>query len=161
MPDPHSPESIRPWPLVAGIGYLIIIATGIFAEFIVRGGIIVRGDAAETARLLLASESLYRLGIAGELVMLVCDVLVAVALYVLFRGVSRNLALLAAALRVTHAAVVAVNLIQLSIPLRMLRDSSLVTALDVAPREALSLLALDTHASATWSASCSSACSVS
>ncbi|MEZ5064038.1 MAG: DUF4386 domain-containing protein [bacterium] len=146
MPDPHPPETIRPWPLVAGVGYLIIIATGIFAEFFVRGGILARGDAAGTASRLLASESLYRFGIAAELVMLVSDVLVAVALYVLFRGVSRNLALLAAAFRVTHAAVVAVNLIQLSVPLRMLRDASLVNALDATQREALSLLALDTHA---------------
>ena len=97
--------SPRRYSLLAGIAYLIIIATGIFAEFFVRSSLIVAGDAAATANNIIASEWLFRLGIASDMVMLLCDVIVALALYVLFRPVSRNLALLAAFLRLVHAAI--------------------------------------------------------
>ena len=84
---------------IAGFGYLIIIIAGIFAEFFVRSALIVPGDATATAGNIMASEGLYRIGIAGDLVMLVCDVVVAWALYVLLKPVNKGLALLAAFFR--------------------------------------------------------------
>ena len=73
---------------VAGAGYLVIIAAGIFAEFFVRGTLVVPGDAAATAANITASQSLFRVSIAGDLVMLVADVVVACLVlgYLIFRS---------------------------------------------------------------------------
>ena len=51
----------------AGVLYLIIIIAGIFAEFFVRQSLIVPGDATATANNIMASEGLFRAGIAGDL----------------------------------------------------------------------------------------------
>jgi len=127
---------------VAGVGYLIIIATGIFAEFFVRSSLIVPGDAAATAHAIMASESLFRAGIASELLMLTCDVVVALALYVIFERVSRSLALLAAFFRLAHAAIVGINLLNMYVPLLLLSDSGYLTVFDAAQLQALALLFL-------------------
>ncbi len=130
---------------LAGVGYLVIIVTGIFAEFFVRSNLIVPGDATATAGNILASESLYRVGLAGELLMLVCDVAVALALYVVFREVSRSLALLAAFFRLVHASIVGVNLLNTYVPLVLLGDARFLTVFEPAQRQALALLFLDAH----------------
>jgi hypothetical protein len=76
--------------------YLIIIIAGIFAEFFVRQSLIVPGDATATADNIMASESLFRLSIAGDLIMIMCDVALALVFYVLLKPVSNSLSLLAA-----------------------------------------------------------------
>jgi Domain of unknown function (DUF4386) len=50
----------------------------------------VPGDAAATASNILASEALFRIGLAGELLTCLCDIALAAILYVLFRPVSRT-----------------------------------------------------------------------
>jgi len=51
---------------IAGGLYLLIIVAASFAEFFVRGRLVVRGDAGATAINILAHESLYRLLAFGE-----------------------------------------------------------------------------------------------
>ena len=62
---------------IGGALYLIIIAIGIFGELGVRGRVVVAGDAVATAANLRSLESLWRLGIAAEWVLLVCAVTLA------------------------------------------------------------------------------------
>jgi hypothetical protein len=62
-----------------------------------------------TARNILASEPLYRLGGAADLVMLACDTAVALIFYDLLKPVSRSLSLLAAFFRLIHVAIMAVS----------------------------------------------------
>ena len=137
--------SINRYAKVAGLAYLIIITAGIFAEFFVRSRLIVWGDASATARNITGSELLFRSAVASEFVMLVCDVLVALVLLVVFEGVSRSLALLAAFLRLVHAAVVAGNLLNTYVPLLLLSDSSQPTGFSAAQLHALVLVFLQAH----------------
>ncbi len=130
---------------LAGLGYLIIIFAGIFAEFFVRSSLIVPGDATATAANLMASNSLYRAGIASEFVMLLCDVFVAGALYVVFRSVNRNLALLAAFFRLAHASIVAVNLLNTWVPLLLVGDAGYLAVFSTEQLHALALLLLEAH----------------
>ncbi len=129
----------------AGLAYLVIIAAGIFAEFFVRSNLIVQGDATATANNILASASLFRLGLASEFVMLVCDVFVALALYAVFREVNRNLALLAAFFRLVHAAIVGVNLLNTYVPLLLLGDAAYLSVFATGQLHALVLLFLEAH----------------
>jgi hypothetical protein len=130
---------------VAGVGYLAIIVCGMYAEFFVRSGLIVSGDPAGTAANITASELLFRSALASEFVMLTADVVVALALYMVFRAVSEGLALLAAFFRLAHAAIVGVNLLNVYVPLLLLGDAEYVAALGEGPRQTLVLLLLQAH----------------
>ena len=79
---------------IGGVLYLIIIVIGFCSEFFVRDKLVVPGDVTATANNIVASESLWRISIAGELILLVCAVALTLILYVLLTPVNRNLALL-------------------------------------------------------------------
>lgn len=136
---------VMAWARLAGLGYLVIIASGIFAEFFVRSSLLVPGDPAATAANLQASGTLYRVGIASEFLMLTADVVVAGALWVVFRPVSRGLALLAAFFRLAHAAIVGVNLLNLWVPLVLLAGGAPLAAFTPDQLAALALVFLETH----------------
>lgn len=138
--------SPRAWARLAGVGYLVIIGAGIFAEFAVRQSLVVRGDAAATAANIVASGGLYRLGLVGDMVMLGADVLVAAALYVVFAPFSRGLALLAAFFRLAHAAVYGVMLLVAYTPLLLLGEGGYLAAFPPDRLQALALLLLEAHA---------------
>ena len=116
---------------IAGLGYLVIIAAGIFAEFFVRGQLVVPGDPSATARNIIASEQLFRVGIAGDLIMLLCDAVVAIALYLLLKPISKKLALLATGFRLLHTAVYGANLFNLVLALLYLTGGSTASGNDV------------------------------
>lgn len=137
--------SLQRWARVAGAGYLLIIVFGLYAEFFVRSRLLAPGDPSATAAAIRGAELLYRSALASEFGMLVADVVVGVALWVVFRGVSEGLALLAALLRVTHAAVVGANLLNVYVPLLLLSRSS-YPGLGAPERESMALLLLDAHA---------------
>jgi hypothetical protein len=91
--DEASPQK---YARIGGLLYLFIIVAAGFGELFVRNRLIVWGDAAATANNILSSETLFRVGLVGEMLTCVCDVALALILYVLLRPVSKNLALLAA-----------------------------------------------------------------
>jgi len=80
---------------IGGVLYLIVIVIGFCSEFFVRDKLVVSGDVTATANNIMASESLWRISIAGELILLVCAVALTLILYVLLRPMNKNLALLA------------------------------------------------------------------
>ena len=85
--------------------YLFIIVVALFGEAFVRGSLIAPRDPAATANNILGSETLFRVGLAGEMLTCACDVALAMILYVLLRPVNRNLALLAAFFRLTFVGI--------------------------------------------------------
>ena len=93
---------------VAGFLYLFIMATGIFGESYVRGQLIVGGDAVQTARNIAASERLFRISIASDLITVVGAVILVWALYVVLKPINRDVALLAAFLRLAENSIVTV-----------------------------------------------------
>lgn len=83
---------------IAGLLYLLTNVTATFA-FYVRGKLIVLGDAAQTARNVAASEWLFRVGVAAELITVAGVIVLLWALYVALKPVGEDMALLAAFLR--------------------------------------------------------------
>src|SRR5207248_1723981 len=90
--SPATGGTVRLKARTVGLLYLIITVAAAFAEFHARDAVIVPGDAAATAARILGSERMYRLGGAADLLVLLCDVAIAVLLYELLRPVSRTLA---------------------------------------------------------------------
>lgn len=116
MTDRTAETSPLIYARVAGLGYLIIFIFGILAN--VFG--IVPGDATTTASNIMASESLFRMGVACWLIALVADALVAWALYVLLQPVNMNLSLLAAWFRLVFVAIFGINLLNLLIAMLLI-----------------------------------------
>lgn len=88
--------AVQAYARIAGLLFLLSFAAGGFGEAYVPGRLMVSGDAAATAANIIALDSLLRLGFAGYLVEAVCDIALALILYVLLRPVHKDLALLAA-----------------------------------------------------------------
>ncbi len=136
--------SPRKAALVAGFGYLGILVFDTFAISQVDG-LIVRGDAATTASNIMASESLFRLGIVSWIVVLALDVLVAWALYVFLEPAGRHLSLLAASFRLVFVVIAAGALGSLLSAPHLLGGAGDVTALEPGQLEALVMLSLDPY----------------
>jgi hypothetical protein len=111
----------------------------------VREGLVDWNDAAVTAYHLRAEAGLWRLGIATDLLMHMCDVLVFVVLYLVLRVVNRPLALVALTANVVQTAVLAASKLFLLAPLFLLADKGYLAALAAGQAEALALVALRLH----------------
>jgi hypothetical protein len=92
---------------LAGFLYLFTNVTAALA-FSARSRIMAMDDAARTAGNIAASERLFRLGIATELVSVACVIVLVVALYLILEPVGRGAALLAASWRLAENFVLAV-----------------------------------------------------
>lgn len=86
-------------------GYLAVFVLAIFANFMALAPVLQPDDPAGTAAALRDSATAFRLGAVGFLGIFVIDVVIAWALWVLFRPVHRDLSLLAAWLRLTYTVV--------------------------------------------------------
>lgn len=142
LPSQTSPQA---YARIGGWLYLIIIVAGGFAEIFVRGKLIVSGDATATAKNIMASESLWRLGFAGELIVLVCDVALALILYVLLRPVNENLALLAAFFRLVFVAIYGITGLTHVAALLLVGGADYLKAFEPHQLQALALLSLTLH----------------
>ena len=128
-----------------GALYLIIIVFGIFSEVVIRSNLIVPFDAAATAANIATSQSLFRMGFAADSIMLLSDVAIAVLFYVLLRQVNNTLALMAAAFRLTQAAILGFNLLNYHGALLLITNSGYATGLGTEQLQVLVLLLLDMH----------------
>ena len=127
---------------LAGLLYLIAMATGLFAEFYVRfpSTLVVSGDAAKTASNIMTNERLYRLGIANNILTFVIDVPLIWALYILLRPVSRNLALLGVFFRLVETTIACFAIINSYVAMQFISDAGYLKAFDSNQMQALSLL---------------------
>lgn len=101
--------SLQTYARIAGVLFLVSMVAGGLGEFYIPSKLIVSGDAAATAKNIIASNSLFRIGFATYLVEAICDIALSLVFYVLLRPVSKNLALLAAFFGLVSTAVFAVS----------------------------------------------------
>jgi hypothetical protein len=141
MTEHISTSSPRLQARIAGFIYLIIIFVGGFGYY-TGSALIDFGDASATASNIMASEQLWRLGFVALLVMLACDVGVAVIFYVLFKPVNRTLALLGFAFRLVMTAILGVNMLARFAPLLLLRDVASSASFRTDQMQALALLSV-------------------
>jgi hypothetical protein len=138
--------SLRRYARATGVLYLVIIVCAGFAEGYVRSTLVVPGDPAATAGAILASEGLFRLGFAADLVAFLADAAVAVLFYVLLEHVDRTIALLAAAFRlVAHPAIASINLLNHFEVLLLLGDGGASSSFDAGELEAMASISLQLH----------------
>lgn len=130
---------------IGGLLYLVIIAFGFFAEGYVNSQLIVAGDPAATANNIAAAPMLWRISLAGNLVMPVLAVGLLVVEYVLLKPVSRPLVLLAVFFNLVSLAVEAVSKINLLEMHALLSDPVYAQAFTAPQLQALARFALESH----------------
>jgi hypothetical protein len=127
---------------LAGLLFLIAMATGLFAEFYVRfpSTLVVSGDVATTTSNIKAHEQLYRIGIANNIITFAIDVALIWALYVLLRPVNRSLAMLAVLFRIVETTLACVAIVNSYVVMQFISDTNTSNAFDLNQVQALSLL---------------------
>ena len=101
--------AVQTYARAAGVLFLLSMIGGFFGEMYMPSRIVVSGDAAATARNIVESSFLFRLGFAAYLVEAICDIALSLVLYVILRPVNRNIALLAAFFGLVSTSVFAVG----------------------------------------------------
>ena len=138
-------DSQRKAATVVGLSYLLALPPAIFAEFYVRARLMASGDAAQTARNIMAHERFFRLGTASNLTVFAIDVVLIMALYVVLMPVNRNLALLATGWGLIETAtLVFVTLSDFDV-LRILSGEDYLHAFEANQLQALAKLSLSAH----------------
>jgi len=107
--------------------------------------LIVHGNAAATANNIAASETLFRLGIAAQLVGMAGFIFVALALYDLLKGINRKHASVMVLLIVVSVPIVFVNELNSIAALLLVRGADFLSTIDQGQREALAMLFLKLH----------------
>ncbi|MBP2216883.1 DUF4386 domain-containing protein [Arthrobacter sp. CAN_C5] len=117
---PQRPMHFTTWSprtaaIVAGVGLAGMAVLAVFANFGAIVPLIARGDAEQTAQNVSGAPFLFFAGVFGFFLVALLDVIVAGALYTLFRPVSRRVSAAAAWIRSAYAVLLVVALSQLVI----------------------------------------------
>ncbi|HYL83789.1 MAG TPA: DUF4386 domain-containing protein [Candidatus Angelobacter sp.] len=127
----------------AGLLYILLSIPGFFAIVYVPGKLIVHGNASATAGNIAASETLFRLGIAGQLISQAGWIFVALALYHLLQGVNRWQASLYVILVAVAIPIGFLNELNSIAALVLVRGADFLSLFDQPQREALAMLFLN------------------
>lgn len=130
---------------VAGFLYLLIAVCAGFSFGYVRSTLIVPGDAAATASNLLASPLLFRLGIVGDAVVFLSEIVLIALLYLLLKPVSKTLSLAAALARLAMVVMQGMNLLNYFFVLLLLSGAGYLAVFETAQLHALVLLFLNAY----------------
>ena len=143
-------SSLNKTARMAGFLYLIYIIITIPADVLARSPLIVFGDAATTARNIMASEWQFRIGIVGDLVSAVFFLLAAWALYALLKSVNKDLALLFLLLNLGGVAVYSINLLNQFAAVLLLSGTDYLKVFQVDQLQALAMFFLNLHKNGYW-----------
>jgi hypothetical protein len=117
-------ESQKRTARLAGLIYLLVIVFGITSLMVIRPGVVIPGDAAATAANLAASETLFRAGVASELLMYTGFLLLPLPLYRLLKSVNRDLALLMVLFVIVSVPIAMLNTLNDFAALSLLEDTA-------------------------------------
>jgi len=139
--------SLRKAALIAGLGYLAVF---IFASYAGADSVSTGpGVSVTTAIDNMANEALFRSGIASWLIVLLADVVVAWALYVLLKPVNKSLSLLAAWFRLIFTAIAGIALLNLLIALQLSKGADYLSVFTADQLQAQAILFLNAYSDLT------------
>ncbi len=140
----HIDESQRKAAKVVGFSYLFTVAIVVLAYFGIQTRLMVAGNAAQTARNIMAHEGLFRINITCDLIYCAGLVVLLTALYVVLKPVNRSLALVGAFWRLVYAltwVVAALNFVDV---LRLLSGADYLRVFEADRLQALARLYVGT-----------------
>jgi hypothetical protein len=142
MADPSNAAWPRFYARIAGGLYLFVIVGGIFAEIMVRGRLVVHGDAAATAHQIQAHQLLYRFGFVVEVLYCACNIPLTLIFYKLFKVVNKNVALMMVFFDIVVNAIESISLLAHFAPLVFLGGGSYLNAFTAEQLQAAAYLSI-------------------
>lgn len=130
---------------LAGLLYVLASIPGFFALAYVPGKLIVHGNATATANNIASSETLFRLGIAADLIGQTLFVFVALALYDLLKSVNQRWAALMVIFILLSIPIAFLNEVNAIAALVLIRGGDFLSLFDKPQRDALAMLFLKLH----------------
>lgn len=131
---------------IAGLIYLLLTIAAPVRFMIIPSALFVPGNAAATAANIAAHETLFRFGIVSDLCCGVICIFLTLALYRLFQGVDRNLAVLMVILGgLLPGAIDFFNVLNDAAALLLVRGVDVLSAIEKPQRDALAMLFLRLH----------------
>lgn len=154
MTNSNAKTSPQTYARTAGILFLIILACSILSSMYVPSTIIVPGDATATAANIKASESLFRIGIVGDAILMLSEIALTVMLYVLLKPVSQTLSLIAAFARLAMTVMQGTNLLYHFASLLLLSGADYLQAFEPQQLHALVMFLFEanTYGAIVWGA---------
>lgn len=128
-----------------GCAYLITNALAYFAEFHVRARLFDYQSAANTFANIVASQHLFRLSLAADLLTFALDVVIIVGTYLILRPASRSLAIFGLSWRLIETAIVAVMALDTFDILTLVSGADYLRAFPAAHLQAMVRMAVDAH----------------
>ncbi|WP_379143956.1 DUF4386 domain-containing protein [Paenibacillus sp. sgz500992] len=104
---------LRKTALTAGISLIIMAIAAYFSYGYVHGSLVIQGDASATLNNLRSSNMLFRAEIFGWLLILICDIVVAWAFYLILKPIDKKLSLLGAWFRLIYSAILGIAILSL------------------------------------------------
>ena len=138
-------DSPQRYARLAGVLYLAIIVLGAFSEGFVTNRLVTPGNAAATAQNILGSPQLWRLGVVGDFIVVLCAVPLLWIEYLLLRPVNSQLVLLAVLFNLVSLAVEAVSKLFLLVVMPTLDSSDYLRAFAPHQLDTIANLALRSH----------------
>jgi hypothetical protein len=131
---------------IAGFFYLLLVIVGPLRLMYIPSKLFVHGNASATANNIAAHETLFRLGIVGDLFCGTILIFIVLALYRLFQGVDQNLAVLVVILGgVLPAAIDFFTVLNDAAALILVRGADFLSVFVKPQRDALAMLFLSMH----------------
>ncbi|CAG1013981.1 hypothetical protein ANAEL_04855 [Anaerolineales bacterium] len=143
-------NSLNKTARMAGFLYLIYMIITIPADALARSPLIMFGDAATTARNIMASEWQFRVGITGDLVSAVFFLLAAWALYALLKPVNKDMSLLFLLLNLGGVSVYFINLLNQFAAVLLLSGVDYLKVFQADQLQSLAMFFLDLHHNGYW-----------
>jgi len=137
--DRAEPSTQQAYARAAGLFYLLVLAFDI-AGLLITSSIGGGGDFGQTARNIVASQSVYRLGLCLAVIGTMSTIPLAIGLYVTLKPVDRNLAITALLFRTVEAAVGAVGMVGAFAILQVYLEAGHTAAFDAGQLHALIVL---------------------
>jgi hypothetical protein len=130
---------------IAGVLYLLVALASGFAFAYVIAKVYVAGDAATTARNIVANPGLVRMGVVSDLFQATVWIFLALTLYILLKHVHQSAARAMVVLVAVGAAITCLNDVFQVESVRVATDSSYSNGLGAAGSSAMALLLLEIH----------------
>ncbi|MBU1874237.1 DUF4386 domain-containing protein [bacterium] len=133
---------------VAGFTFLFAIAIVVFSNYSVNFRFVIPNNAVETAKNLIAHETLFRLNVVCDLIYLLTLIVMSTSLYIILKPVNKNLALATIFIRLIYALMWGIMALNIFNALRLLGEASYLPVFDADQLQTLSRL----HLSSSWDA---------
>jgi hypothetical protein len=130
---------------LAGLFFLLMVVFGLFSEIFFRQKLFVTNDVAATANNILSNEFLYRTGIASDILMSLCYLFTALALYKLLAPVNKDMAATMVVFAAAGSIMLLCNIQNEVAPLTILSGNKYLGAFSPSQLQSLAMLSYQSY----------------